>query len=317
MCVAANLAFWHLCLSLLSGRNEPMKAYSKTPHILFFTLALLSLIMFYQPLKELTKFSFTHQFYTHIWLIPFASLYFLMIERKKFFSEIHPSPWVGVTLLFTGIVSFFAAKHFAVWLNINDHTSAMTFSGLLFLHGAFLISYGSRAYRKALFPLFFLIFMIPIPTFFLDRIINSLVSGSAYMTEVLFRITGTAYIRTENVFQLPGITIEIADVCSGIRSSIALVITMAVAGHMFLHRRWTKIVLILAVVPVTILKNAVRITTLSLLAIHVDEKFLTQSFLHHSGGIFFFLPSLLFLGLLLWGLRKMEIERKSEMKLQE
>ncbi len=283
-----------------------MNTSSKNAHILFLCLTLLSLLMFFQPLKELTRFSFSHQYYTHIWLIPLASIYFLFTERKEIFLETRPSLLAGAILLLAGTLCFIAAKHFGILLNVNDHTAAMTSSGLLFLHGSFLFSYGSKAYRKALFPLFFLIFMIPIPSFLLERIIDTLVAGSSNTTETLFRVTGTAYLRTDNIFQLPGITIEVADACSGIRSSIALVITMAVAGHMFLKRPWTRIVLILAVIPLTILKNAIRITTLSLLAIHVDVRFLTQSFLHHSGGIFFFLPSLFLLGLLLWGLRKAE-----------
>jgi len=283
-----------------------MNTSSKNAHILFLCLTLLSLLMFFQPLKELTNFSFHNHHYTHIWLIPLASIYFLFTERKEIFPEIHPSRGAGAIVLLAGIAAYFIGNHFEGRLNVNDHTAAMTFSGLLFLHGAFLVSYGTRAYRKALFPLLFLIFMIPIPTFLMERIIDALVAGSSHTTEALFRITGTAYLRTDNIFQLPGITIEVADECSGIRSSIALVITMAVAGHMFLKRPWTRIVLILAVIPLTILKNAIRITTLSLLAIHVDVRFLTQSFLHHSGGIFFFLPSLFLLGLLLWGLRKAE-----------
>jgi exosortase len=283
-----------------------MKTSTKNAHIFFLFLAVLSLLMFFQPLKELTKFSFNNHYYTHIWLIPLASLYFIFNERKDIFAYTRFSPRVGVILLLAGTASFFAAKYFGKQLNVNDHTAAITFSGLLFLHGAFFFSYGSRAYRNALFPLFFLIFMIPIPSFLMDRIIDTLVAGSAHTTEMLFRITDTPYIRTDRIFQLPGINIEIADACSGIRSSIALVITMTVAGHMFLSRPWTRIVLILVVIPLTILKNAIRITTLSLLAIHVDVRFLTQSFLHHSGGIFFFLPSLFLLGLLLWGLRKAE-----------
>ena len=283
-----------------------MNTSSKNAHILFLCLALLSLLMFFQPLKELTNFSFHNHHYTHIWLIPLASIYFLFTERKEIFPEIRPSRGAGAIVLLAGIAAYFIGNHFEGRLNVNDHTAAMTFSGLLFLHGAFLVSYGAKAYRKALFPLFFLIFMIPIPTFLMERIIDALVAGSSNTTETLFRVTSTPYLRTDNIFQLPGITIEVADACSGIRSSIALVITMAVAGHMFLKRPWTRIVLILAVIPLTILKNAIRITTLSLLAIHVDVRFLTQSFLHHSGGIFFFLPSLFLLGLLLWGLRKAE-----------
>jgi exosortase/archaeosortase family protein len=59
-------------------------------------------------------------------------------------------------------------------------------------------------------------------------------------------------------------------------------------------------------IPFTIFKNGVRILTLSLLAIYVDTKFITDSWLHHTGGFVFYLPALGMLGLLLWWFRKSE-----------
>jgi hypothetical protein len=50
---------------------------------------------------------------------------------------------------------------------------------------------------------------------------------------------------------------------------------------------------------------------LSLLAIYVDRKFITDSFLHHSGGFLFYLPALGLLGLLLWWFRKSERQKKT------
>ena len=72
--------------------------------------------------------------------------------------------------------------------------------------------------------------------------------------------------------------------CSSIRSSLAMLITSVVAGYLTLPSGWRRVVLIPAVVPITIFKNAVRITTITLLSIYVDGKFLTDSWLHHSRG---------------------------------
>ena len=67
-----------------------------------------------------------------------------------------------------------------------------------------------------------------------------------------------------------------------------------------------KFIFILFVVPMAMFKNAVRIVTLSLLAIHVDKTWLTGSDLHRRGGIVFFLITLAMMGPVLWVLRKME-----------
>jgi exosortase/archaeosortase family protein len=106
---------------------------------------------------------------------------------------------------------------------------------------------------------------------------------------------------------LLGMSIQVAKECSGICSSLGLFITGILAGHLFLRTGWKKFVLVLCVFPITVLKNGIRIVTLSSLAIYVDEKFITQSFLHKSGGFIFYIPALFLLGLILWWLRKSEI----------
>lgn len=107
------------------------------------------------------------------------------------------------------------------------------------------------------------------------------------------------------MFSLPGFAIEVADACSGIRSTIALVLTGLLAGHVFLRDSWAKVLIVAVVLPITILKNGVRIVTLTLLAMHVDPGFLTGQ-LHHEGGIVFFLLGLVILAPVLALLRKSE-----------
>ena len=101
-------------------------------------------------------------------------------------------------------------------------------------------------------------------------------------------------------------SIQVAKECSGIRSSLGLFITGILAGHLFLRTGWKKFILILFIYPITVLKNGIRIVTLSSLAVYVDERFITQSFLHRSGGFLFYIPALFLLGIVLWWLRKTE-----------
>jgi exosortase/archaeosortase family protein len=70
---------------------------------------------------------------------------------------------------------------------------------------------------------------------------------------------------------------------------------------------------VLAIFPVSILKNAIRIACLSLLAIHVDRGFL-EGRLHHEGGIVFFLMALVVLGPLLSLLRNSEERQRVEVR---
>src|SRR5207245_1945207 len=134
----------------------------------------------------------------------------------------------------------------------------------------------------------------PIPDFLLNRVIFWLQTGSAEVSYAVFELLGVPIFRTGFVFALPGVTIEVAKECSGIRSSLALLITSLLAGHLFLRSAWRKAALTLATLPLLIVKNGIRIVTLTLLSIYVDPSFLTGR-LHHEGGIVFFILALVIL----------------------
>ena len=104
---------------------------------------------------------------------------------------------------------------------------------------------------------------------------------------------------------LPQVTIQVAKECSGIRSAQALLITCLLAGNLFLRTNWRRVALLAAAVPVLIIKNGIRIATLTLLAVHVDPSFLNGPW-HHDGGIIFFVLGLLILLPLLRWLEKTE-----------
>jgi len=274
--------------------------------LLFLACTLAAFFMFYKPLGELTRFSIHSMFYSHIWLVPLVSIFFLFTERKTIFQTVEYSYVSGIPLVIAGIIVYLASRNLQTDLNLNDYSALATFAAILCINGVFLLCYGVQAFKAALFPLLFLIFMVPIPTVLMDRIINLLLVGSTAMTELLFKLFGAPYIREGATFHLPGISIEVAKVCSGIRSSLALFITMVIAVHLFLKTTWKKVVLLLMIYPVTVFKNGVRIVTISLLATYIDERFLTQSWLHHSGGFVFFIPSLIFLGFVLWLVKRSE-----------
>jgi exosortase/archaeosortase family protein len=71
-------------------------------------------------------------------------------------------------------------------------------------------------------------------------------------------------------------------------------ITCLLAAHLYLRTPWKIVVFILLVLPLSVIKNGVRIVTLTLLSLYVDPRFLTGSF-HRDGGFVFFLLALLLL----------------------
>ena len=196
-------------------------------------------------------------------------------------------------------------------MNENDFYSLVLFSILLFWTGGFVLVYGLRAARSAAFPLAFLLFAVPIPSTVLERIILFLQWGSTAAAHGLFALTGVPFLREGTVFTLPTVSIEVAPQCSGIRSTIALLITGVLGSKLFLQSPWRRVALVLSVFPITIFKNGIRITALTLMGAYVDVKILTKSALHSNGGVLFFALALLLLGVVLWMLRKTESGRGS------
>lgn len=278
-------------------------------NICFIGYNLLAFALFCGPLKELAELSFDDALYSHFLLIPMVSIYFFVLDRKTIFAKTCCSLHAGIPLLVAGVLICWVGKSQFTVSNRNDYLSLMMFSYFSCFIGAFISCYGIRAFRKALFPLLFLIFIVPIPTPILDSLIKLLLIGSADISYAIFRILGVPVYRVDFVFELPGIAVEVAKQCSGIRSTIGMFITSVIAGHMLLRTGWGKIGLILAIFPITIFKNAVRICTISLLAAYVDKSWLTSSWLHKSGGIVFFGFGLIFLAAALWMLRKFEKKR--------
>lgn len=223
---------------------------------------------------------------SHVLLIPFIAGALLYWKRAKIFSELRTSLWPAVVLFAVGMAVWIGAGLNAPVLGQSDYLALRT-SGLIiaWLAGFFLF-YGASAFGRALFPLIFLMLAVPIPSALFHGLARLLQHGSASMVSALFTLTGTPAYRDDVIFMLPGLTIEIAEECSGIRSTIGIFIITLLAGQLFLKSNWNRTILLLAVVPISLLKNAVRIAALSLLAIHWDMGFITGK-LHHDGGVVF------------------------------
>jgi exosortase len=280
-----------------------------TRHAVFLVLCALGLALFFDPGVQLLKVSFHSELYSHIPMIPLISLCILVFSRKRIFSETCWG-WAGIVLLVVGLATWLSANRIG-GLDKNDYLSLVMCGAVLWVIGSFVLAYGSRAFREAMFPLLFLIFVIPIPKFILDPFVELLQICSAHAAYFLLNLSGVPLHRDGFIFALPGITIEVAPQCSGIRSSIALIITSVFAGYLFLQKGWSRLILVLSFFPITVFKNAMRITTLSLLATYVDTRFITGSWLHKSGGIPFFALGLALMAPVLWALMKAEKRKKT------
>jgi exosortase len=228
---------------------------------------------------------------SHIVLLPFIAAYLVWSQRAVVFSD--PSySWVPGLIVWTvaliiGSCAFFVAPRTAPAL-----VPLLTvLSTILLIVAGYLTFFGSETLRKSAFPLLLLFFMLPVPGFLVEKVIYFLQAGSAWLSEAMFSILGMPVFRDGFLMTVPGVTIEVAQECSGINSSIALFILMLLFAQETLKTNSRRAVLVLLIIPLSILKNAIRIVTLTVLATKVDPSFLTGR-LHHQGGFVFFLITL-------------------------
>jgi len=288
-----------------------IKSRPLTAHHLWFGLFLtLSLVLFGSAVGAVIKLSLRDDRYSHLLFIPIISTFLIYLKRRRVFSDPRYCLSTSIPLLAAGVGLFFLAQTRVSTLNSNDRLSIVILAMLLVVIAGFVLCYGAQASRTALFPLLFLLLMIPIPTVALDNIVLGLRKGSAVMTYTLYKLLGVPVLRQHFKFLLPGVEIEIAEECSGIRSSLALFITSLLAGYLFLQSSWRRAFFSIWTIPVVIVKNAVRIVTISCLGVYVDPGFLGGK-LHRYGGLPFALVSLGVLVPLLLALQKGE-HRRSE-----
>ncbi len=256
-------------------------------------------------LRALIELSTTDPTSSHLVLIPFITLALIYHRREAIFSTAGFAWHGGLSLIAAGLACLFAALLYHPLGGLRDALTLRVAILVVLWTGGFLFVYGRQAFRAALFPLLFLALMIPIPAMLLAGTIRVLTAGSSEVVAGLFTLTGTPFHREGLVFALPGVSIRIAEECSGIRSTIGVVVAGLLASYMYLTKARSKALFIAALLPMSVLKNGIRIVTLTLLAKHVDHGFLTGR-LHHEGGIVFFLFALLLLAPVLALLRRSE-----------
>jgi exosortase C (VPDSG-CTERM-specific) len=264
------------------------------------------MLAFSLPLWDLAQFASESDLYSYILLIPFISAYFIWEKWKQLPTVSAPDrlPAIGYALgALVALGGYAFARHQRTFLTEDEYLALMMTAFVLCFVGGCCWVLGRERIRALAFPIGLLVFLIPMPTALLDGVETFLQHGSAIAAAGFFHLAFADFARDGLVFALPTITIQVAPECSGIHSTLVLLITSVVAGQMFLRSPWKRTFLVLVVLPLALLRNGFRVFVLGELCTHVGPEMI-DSPIHHRGGPIFFVLSLIpFFLLLLW-LRK-------------
>jgi exosortase C (VPDSG-CTERM-specific) len=286
--------------------------------VYIFSLVLIILsVLSLRPLVNLARLVLSDSLYSHIPLIPLVSAYLIWLKRHEIATSSGPATSISKSVI--RWPSFLPAIPGAVALVIwslakpewraqpVNSASLLVLAYVCFIWTASIVVFGWDVVRRALFPLAFLVFIVPFPDDLTRQIESFFQHASAHAAAPLFGISQTPVLRDGLIFKLPGVTIEVAQECSGIRSTLVLFITSLVGGYMFFQSKRYRVIFALAVIPIAILRNALRIFTIAMLCVHVDPSMI-DSAIHRRGGPLFFALSLVpFFALLIFLYRR---ERK-------
>jgi exosortase C (VPDSG-CTERM-specific) len=302
--------------SIPSSASAPKRPSDRLRFLAFLVFITGLVGAFAAPLASLAIRAAGSDLDSYILLIPFVSAYLVYLRRQSLPKEYAFSLAWAIIPFAAAVCSLFVARNpevFGQAWSQHDYLVLMALSFVcLFAAGGFFFL-GRRWMAVAAFPFAFLFFIVPLPDRAADFLETASKLASTEAANLLFNMTGTPVLRDGTVFQLPAITIQVAQECSGIRSSLVLFITSLVAAHLFLKSPWRRTALVAAVIPLGILRNGLRILFIGLLCTHIGPEMIHSVF-HKRGGPPFFILSLVPLFLLLWWLRRGERRRVQEPK---
>ena len=271
----------------------------------FALLCIASLILWWRPLADTFALSLHDDEYTYVLLILPISAALIFLERRPLRTMISLDLRRGVALF--AFAALLGCSDFIrpAWLSADVRLSIAMLALVLSWNAAFVLCFGWRAARLALFPLCFLLGLVPVPRSALSVIVVLLQQGSAWSAHWLFSACGVPVAQEGILLSVPGLTVRVAQECSSIRSSSMLLLMTIVLAQLLLRSPWRRALLIGLVVPLSVAKNGLRIFTIGMLVTRVDPSYFTGK-LHHQGGIIFLAIALLAIFALLLILRRGE-----------
>ena len=202
-------------------------------------------------------------------------------------TPVSPAPAWGWPTFTIGVLLYFVGRVFDIAI-FEFGSQPLVVAGIL------LLLKGWPAVRLAWFPLFYFIFMIPLPSVVVDAITGPLKQWiSVIVVEVLYEV-GYPISRNGVVISIGQYQMLVADACSGLHSMYSL----SALGTLFMYimRRRSKVhnvVMLASILPIAFAANIVRVIVLVLITYHFGDE-AGQGFLHGTAGMVLMLVALVF-----------------------
>lgn len=244
-------------------------------------------------LKGLVSVWYTDEDYSYGFLIPLIAGYLVWDRRAAFKSALISSNWVGGALFFL----FLLVSTYGI---LGSSPSAVRPAFPFVLLAIVLFCFGLSIFKVLFLPIFFLIFMVPLPTTVQTNIGVPLKLLSTKLGSGLLGVFGVSAFVQGNVIDLGNIQLQVVDACSGLRYIFPLLALGVLAACFSEKTQWKRAVIILLTIPVAVITNGVRIGATGILAQKYGSS-VAEGFFHGFSGwlIFMFAFVLIILSVVL------------------
>ncbi|MFA5075749.1 MAG: exosortase/archaeosortase family protein [Candidatus Babeliales bacterium] len=227
------------------------------------------------------RWTAAESYYSHGALIPLISAFLIWFKRKELMT-IAPAPayrW-GWGLFISGILIHLISAFWQVYFSSG-------FALIPIIMGLVLLALGNRYLKRLLFPILFLIFMIPLPMVAIANISFRLKLFASQISVFFVNAMGIRAVREGSIIKTAHSYLVVEDPCSGIRSLIALIALGCLMAYLSKLSRPRKIILFLSSVPIAVFSNVIRIISLTLVSEMYGSEIATGTF-HDVMGVLVF-----------------------------
>ena len=195
-------------------------------------------------------------------------------------------PSIGWPLFVFGLILYILGRSQDI-LVFEIGSVIWLFSGIL------LLIRGRNALKAQWFPLFFMLFMIPLPSPLVDFLTMPMKMAVSYVAENILFWADYPIARTGVILQIGQYKLLVADACAGLHTLFTLealgLLYLNIVRHDSVMR---NIALAILIVPISFTANVIRVMVLTLITYHFGDE-AGQGFLHGFAGMVLFLSALL------------------------
>ncbi len=257
--------------------------------IKFFVAISLLLALYFAALSSMVNAWYVDKEYSHGFLIPLISGYLIWTKRAVIRSTPILPDFKGYFILLLGIVLLLLGT-----IAFEPFTARISF--LITVVGLVTLLFGRRLMMVFLFPISYLVFMIPPPHIVMKSIAVGLKLFNARVTARVLTLLGIPVFQEGANLELPNASLVVGDFCTGILSLIAIIAIAVLYAYLTQKSLLSRATLVVLSVPIAILGNTVRLITTVGLTYFYGERVL-QSAIHEFHGTVNFLFTILFLAL--------------------